>query len=211
MASNLKGWIGFLVITIILIGGAFGASHVLPKQTAGASISGISAVGVNGYYDSPNATYVVNVTDSTVNANFSIGVTSTVASGALNVSVVPPSIENVSAYNATYSALYNKIYNESVNATVNSGIKLNSSINASLAANASRLAATYANQNLTYNLFSPVFQGVTYSGGKYTFNLNITLNATALKLMKTGQVLYAMINMATGPYSANGFLLFTKA
>lgn len=210
MASNLKGWIGFLVVTVIIIGGAFGTSHILPSQKTGAQITGISASGANGFYDANNTTYVLNVTSTTVTANFTVGISSTVVSGPLNISVVPPSIENMSAYNATFTALYNKIYNASVNATVNSGVTLNSTINASLAANATSLAATYANQNLTYNLFTPVFKDVTYTGGKYSFNLTLSFNATALSILAPGQTLYAMINAATGAYSANGFLQFTK-
>lgn len=210
MASNLKGWIGFLVVTIIIIGGAFGTSHILKTQTSGSSISSISAQNFNGYYDAANQTFVSNVTATSVSANFTITIASTSASGGMNISVIAPSIENLSAYNATYAVLYNKIYNDSVNRTINSGVTLNASINASLAANASKLAATYANQNLTYSLFPSFFKDVTFTAGKYVLNLTVQFNSTALGLMTTGQSLYAVINAAVGSDSTNGFILFTK-
>ncbi len=210
MASNLKGWIGFLIITIIIIGGAFGTSHVLKTSTSGTSIAGVTATGVNGYYDSSNQTFFANVTQSTTNVTFSINVKLVSSSGALNISTVAPNIENVSAYNATYTLLFNKIYNESVNQTLKSGGTLNATVNASLTENASRLAATYATQNLTYSLFPSFSKDVSYTGGAYTFNLTVQLNSTALSLMSSGQQIYAVVNAAAGSSSANAVIVFTK-
>lgn len=210
MASNLKGWIGFVVVAIIITGGAFGTSHILKTSTTGTEISGMSAHGIAGYYNSTNQTYVANVSQNAISANFTVSIKLTQASGGLNISVIAPSILNQSAYNATFSSFYNKIYNESVNQTVSSGVKLNASINASLAENATRLASIYANQNLTYELFPSEFTNVQYSGGLYTLNLTVNFNETALSLMKPGQSLFAVINAAAGSSSANAFVMFTK-
>lgn len=211
MASNLKGWIGFAIVAILIIGGAFGTSHIIKTSTAGTEITNMTAQGVNGYYLAANQTYVANITQSTSTVNFTVSIKLAAASGPLNISVIAPAIENLSAYNTTFNAIYNKIYNESLNATVNSGVTLNASINASLAANATRLASTYANQNLTYNLFPSQSLNVNYSGGVYTLNLTLTLNATAISIMAPGQSLNAVINAAAGPDSANAFITFTKA
>lgn len=210
MASNLKGWIGFAIITVIIIGGAFGTSHILPASKAGTSIQGITATGVNGYYQSSNQTFIANVTQSTSNVSFSISFALVPATGALNISVVSPSIENFSAYNATFSAFYNKIYNESVNSTVSSGGTLNATVNASLAENATRLASIYTNQNLTYSIFPSISKDVTYTGGAYTYNLTLSLNSTAIGLMKSGDALTAIVNAATGPTSAIANIQFVK-
>lgn len=210
MASNLKGWIGFVVVAIIIIGGAFGTSHIIKTTTNGTQISGMTAEGVAGYYNSTNQTYVANVSQSTTGANFTVSVKLALPAGPLNISVIAPTIQNLSAYNSTFSAIYNKIYNESVNQTISSGVKLNASINASLAENATRLASIYTNQNLTYSLFPSVFTNVQYTGGTYTLNLTIEFNATALSLMKPGQSLFAVINAAAGSSSANAFVMFTK-
>lgn len=210
MASNLKGWIGFLIVTVIIIGGAFGTSHIIKTSSQGTSIGGITATGVSGYYDSSNQTYVANVTQSSTSASFSISVKLTSASGALNLTVVAPSIANLTAYNATFTSIYNKIYNESVNNTLSSGGSLNASVNASLAENATRLATTYANQNLTYSLFPSVVKNVSFTGGAYTFNLTVTLNSTALSLMTKGNSLYAVVNAAVGSDSAIAVIQFTK-
>lgn len=210
MASNLKGWVGFAVISIIIIGGAFGTSHILKTTTSGTSISGISATGVNGYYISSNQTYVANVSQSTTTASFTIGISMSIASGALNISVIPPSLENFTAYNSTFTAIYNKVYNESVNQTLKSGGSLNATVNASLAANATRLATTYANQNLTYSLFQSITKNVTFTGGVYSYNFTVTLNSTALSLMKKGESISAVVNAANGAKSAIAEILFTK-
>lgn len=210
-SSNLKGWIGFLVITILIIGGVMTAHQILPSKAGGATISGISSSDTSGYYISANQTFVANISDSSTSATFVISISSPVASAGMNISVVAPAIENMSAYNATYTTLYNQIYNSTVNATIASGTTLNSSINASIAQNASRLAATYTNQNLTYNLFPSVFENITsYSGGVYKYNLTVNFNATAVGLMSKGQSLHAIFNAATGPISVNGFITFRK-
>lgn len=211
MASNLKGWIGFAIITVIIIGGAFGTSHILKTSNATTAIQGISASGVNGYYKSGNQTYVANITQSTTTVSFSVSISLVAATGPLNISVVSPSIENFTAYNNTFSALYNKIYNESVNNTLSSGGSLNATVNATLAANATRLASIYTNQNLTYSLFPSVSDDVTYTGGAYTYNLTVTLNSTAVGLMKSGESLPAVINAAAGAHSAIATIQFVKS
>lgn len=210
MASNLKGWIGFAVIAVIIIGGAFGTSHILKTSTQGTSISGISASGVNGYYNSGNSTYIANVTQSSSTANFSVSIKLTTSSGDLNLSVVSPSIENMSAFNATFTSIYNKVYNQSVNQTLKAGGTLNSTVNATLAENATKTATTYANQNVTYSLFPSVAKNVTFSGGVYTFDFSVSLNSTALNLMTKGQSLFAVINAAVGSDTANADIQFTK-
>ena len=210
MASNLKGWIGFAIIAVIIIGGAFGTSHILKTSSAATTVQGITATGVNGYYQSGNQTFIANVSQSTTNVSFSISFSLVAATGPLNLTVVSPSIENFTAYNATFNAFYNKIYNESVNNTISSGGTLNATVNASLAENATRLAGIYTNQNLTYSLFPSISEDVTYTGGAYTYNLTVSLNSTAIGLMKSGETLTAVINAATGPDSAIATIQFVK-
>lgn len=210
MASNLKGWIGFAIIAVIIIGGAFGTSHILKTSSANTTVQGITATGVNGYYQSGNQTFIANVSQSTTNVSFSISFSLVAATGPMNLTVVSPSIENFSAYNATFNTFYNTIYNESVNNTISSGGTLNATVNASLAENATRLAGIYTNQNLTYSLFPSVSEDVTYTGGAYTYNLTVSLNSTAIGLMKSGETLTAIINAATGPDSAIATIQFVK-
>lgn len=211
MTSNLKGWIGFAVVTIIILGGAFGTSHILKTSSKGTSINGITATGVSGYYDSSNQTFIANVTQSTASANFTFNIGLTSSTGALNISVVAPSIENLTAFNSTFSAIYNQVYNQSVNQTLNSGGTLNATVNASLAQNATSLATTYTNQNLTYSLFPSVSENVTFTGGAYSYTLSVTLNSTAISLMTKGESLTAVVNAANGADSANGIIQFIKS
>lgn len=210
MASNIKGWIGFLVITVIIIGGVMTAHQVLPSKVTGTAITGISASGVNGFYNSSNQTFTANVSDSTSNVTFTMTISSSAASGSMNLTVVAPAVQNISAYNSTYHEIYSKLYNQTVNSTVSSGTVLNASVNKSIAENVSRLASTYTYQNITYQVFKSFTENVTYSGGSYTFNFTRTLNATAIKLMAKGEGLFVVMNAAAGPNSSNGFILLTK-
>ena len=209
-SSNIKGWIGFLVITVVIIGGAFGTSHIISSKASGTAITGITSSGVSGYYNASNQTYTANVTDTTTNVSFSMTITATTPSGGMNLTVIAPAVQNLSAYNSTYNATYTQVYSELQNQTVKSGTALNSSVNSSIAQNASRLAATYTNQNITYQVFHSFTKNVTYTGGKYTFNFTVKLNATALKLMTKGQSLFMVINAAVGADSSNGFILLSK-
>ncbi len=209
-SSNIKGWIGFLVLTVLIIGGAFGTSHIISSKASGTAVTGITSSGVSGYYNASNQTYTANVTDSTTNVSFSMTITATTASGGMNLTVIAPAVQNLSAYNSTYNVTYTQVYNQLVNQTLKSGITLNSSVNSSIVQNASRLATTYTYQNITYQLFHSFTKNVTYTGGKYTFNFSVELNATALKLMTKGQGLFVVINAAAGADSSNGFILLTK-
>ncbi len=210
MASNMKGWIGFLVITVIIIGGAFGTSQLIPTQASGTSIKGIASSGGSGFYNASNQTYTANVSDTTTNISFTMTITDTTASGAMNLTVIAPNVLNLSAYNSTYSAIYDKLYNQTLNQTEKSGITLNSSVNSSIAQNVSRQAESYTYQNITYQMFQSFTKNVTYSGGQYEFNFTLQLNTTALKLMVTGQSLFVVINAAAGSDSSNGFILLSK-
>lgn len=209
-SSNIKGWIGFLVITVIIIGGVMTAHQVLPSKVSGTAITGITATGVGGFYNASNQTFTANVSDSTTNVNFTMSITASTVSGPMNLTVVAPSVQNASAYNSTYHEIYYKLYNQTVNETVKAGITLNDSVNNSIAQNVSRLASTYTYQNITYQVFPSFTKNVTYAGGKYTFNFSVSLNATAIKLMSKGESLYVVINAAAGPDSSNGFILITK-
>ncbi len=210
MASNMKGWIGFLVIAVIIIGGAFGTNHLLPSKSSGTTITGITSNAVSGFYNASNQTFTVNVSDSTSNVNFTVSVVATTSSGAINITVEAPALQNLSAYNSTFNRIYNLTYNETKNATLQSGATLNSSVNQSIVENATRLAETYTNQNITYPLFQSFTKDTHYTGGKYTFNFTAQLNATALSLMSKGQNLFVTINAATGATSANGNILIVK-
>ncbi len=210
MASNIKGWIGFLVIAVIIIGGAFGTNHLLPSKASGTTITGITSNAASGFYNASNQSYTVNVSDSTSNVTFAVSILATIPSGAINITVEAPSLQNLSAYNSTFDRIYNITYNQTKNATLQSGATLNSSVNKSIAENATRLAETYTNQNITFHLFQSFTKNTQYTGGKYTFNFTAQLNATALKLMSKGQILFVTINAATGPTSANGNIFFVK-
>ena len=210
MASNIKGWIGFLVIAVVIIGGALGTSQLIPSQASGTSIKGITSSGGSGFYNASNQTYTANVSDTTTNLSFNMTIASTTASGAMNLTVIAPAVVNLSAYNSTYNAIYSKLYNQTLNQTEKSGTTLNSSVNSSIAANVSSLSQSYTYQNITYPLFHSFTKNVTYSGGVYKFSFTLQLNATALKLMATGQTLFVVINAAAGPYSSNGFILLSQ-
>ena len=60
MNGNVKGWIGFLVLVIIVIGGAFGTSHILPSKISALSVTSVSS-NVKGDFIASNATYYVNL------------------------------------------------------------------------------------------------------------------------------------------------------
>lgn len=210
MASNIKGWIGFLIITVVIIGGAFGTSHIMPTKATGTSIAGITSSGVSGFYNASNQTYTANISDSTTDVTFTMTIAATTPSGGMNLTVIAPAVINVSAYNSTYNVIYSNLYNQTVNQTEKSGITLNSSVNSSIAQNVSRLAESYTYQNITFPMFQSFTKNVTYTGGKYKFNFTLDLNATAIKLMAKGQNLFVNINAASGADSANGFILLTK-
>ncbi|MCL5782967.1 MAG: hypothetical protein M1476_03545 [Candidatus Thermoplasmatota archaeon] len=209
MNSNTKGWIGFAIVAVLIIGGAFGTSHILPTSTTGISISNIASSN-GGNYVANNQTYVVNVSDSSSGDNFTVSMTSTVASGSLNVSIISQALLNSTLFNLTYNTMYNKLYNQSVNSTEKAGITLNNSVNQSIKQNASANATVYAYQNATINLFSPIYMNTTFTGGTHTFNISISLNSSALKLLNRNEVLFATINLASGPYVANGNIMFVK-
>ncbi len=209
MNSNIKGWIGFAIVAFLIIGGAFGTSHILPTTASGISVSNITSSN-GGNYVANNQTYVVNVSDTSTSENFTVSMTSTVASGSLNVSIIPPTLLNSTLFNLTYNTMYNKLYNQSVNKTEKAGITLNNSVNQSIKQNASANATVYAYQNASINLFLPIYLNTTFAGGTHSFNISISLNSSALKLLNRNEVLFATINLASGPDVANGNIMFVK-
>jgi len=197
MPSSLKGWIAFVVVMIILLGGVFSWNHVFPAKASGITVTGISVSSnssFTGTYDASNATFYASVDNSSTSAYFTVTLVSSVSSGLLNISVQPGDVVNMAKFNSTYD----KIYKE-VNATVK-----NSTL-------ATTLATTYTYQNITYQLFQPFnVTGVSLSGGKAIFHFEISLNKTALENFMAGSISIAAININYSYYGGVGAIIFTK-
>ncbi len=197
MPSSLKGWIGFIVVMVILLGGVFSWNHVFPAKASGITVNGISVSSnssFSGSFDAANATFLVNVDNSSSTAYFTVNVVSSASSGPLNISIRPGYVVNISKFNTTFNSIYKK-----VNATVK-----NSTL-------ATSLATTYTYQNITYQLFAPMnITGVALSGGKAVFHFELTLNKTALANFSAGSQSIAAINIYYSYYGGVGAIIFTK-
>ena len=196
MPSNLKGWVAFIIVTIILLGGVFSWNHVFPAKASGITINGISVSSnstFSGTFDAANATFVTTIDNSSSNAYFTVTLVSSVSSGPLNISIRPGYVINMSKFNSTFANIFSK-----VNATVK---------NETLA---TTLATTYTYQNITYALYKPInVTGISLSGGKATFHFSLLLNKTALDNFAAGDISVGAININYSSYGGVGAIVFT--
>ena len=196
MPSNLKGWVAFIIVTIILLGGVFSWNHVFPAKASGITINGISVSSnstFSGTFDAANATFVTTIDNSSSNAYFTVTLVSSVSSGPLNISIRPGYVINMSKFNNTFANIFSK-----VNATVK---------NKTLA---TTLATTYTYQNITYALYKPInVTGISLSGGKATFQFSLSLNKTALENFGAGDISVGAININYSSYGGVGAIVFT--
>ena len=196
MPSNLKGWVAFIIVTLILLGGVFSWNHVFPAKASGITINGISVSSnstFSGTFDAANATFVTTIDNSSSTAYFTVTLVSSVSSGPLNISIRPGYVINMSKFNSTFANIFSK-----VNATVK---------NETLA---TTLATTYTYQNITYALYKPInVTGISLSGGKATFHFSLSLNKTALENFAVGDISVGAININYSSYGGVGAIVFT--
>ncbi|MCW6168931.1 MAG: hypothetical protein LVQ96_04640 [Thermoplasmatales archaeon] len=196
MPSSLKGWVAFIIVTLILLGGVFSWNHVFPAKASGITITGISASSnssFSGTFDAANATFMTTVDNSSSTAYFTVTLVSSVSSGPLNISIRPGYVINMSKFNSTFANIFSK-----VNATVK---------NTTLA---TTLATTYTYQNITYALYQPInVTGISLSGGSATFHFSLSLNKTALENFAAGDISVGAININYSSYGDVGAIVFT--
>ena len=192
MNGNAKGWIGFLVLVIIVIGGAFGTSHILPSKISALSVTSVSS-NVKGDFIASNATYYVNLSGPVTSLSFNITVKAPVATGAVNATIIPPVLLNITQFNSTYNSTYAALIKQGESPS-----------------NATANATTVAYQDSTYVLFNNTYVNTSLKGGTATVSFTATLNSTALSLMKTGEPVIASFTAASGQYGVVGSIVVTK-
>ena len=192
MNGNVKGWIGFLVLVIIVIGGAFGTSHILPSKISALSVTSVSS-NVKGDFIASNATYYVNLSGPVTSLSFNITVKAPVATGAVNATIIPPVLLNITQFNSTYNSTYAALIKQGESPS-----------------NATANATTVAYQDSTYVLFNNTYVNTSLKGGTATVSFTATLNSTALSLMKTGEPVIASFTAASGQYGVVGSIVVTK-
>ncbi len=192
MNGNIKGWIGFLVLVIIVIGGAFGTSHVLPSKISALTVTSMSS-DVKGDFIQSNSTYYVNLSSPVSSISFNISVKAPVATGAVNATIIPPVLINMTEFNSTYNSTYAALIKQGENPS-----------------NATANATTAAYLNSTYVLFNNTYVNTSLKGGIATISFTAELNSTALALMKTGEPVIASFTAASGQYGVVGSIIVTK-
>ncbi|MCL4420879.1 MAG: hypothetical protein M1477_04235 [Candidatus Thermoplasmatota archaeon] len=196
MPSNLKGWVAFIIVTIILLGGVFSWNHVFPAKASGITINGISVSSnstFSGTFDAANATFVATIHNSSSTAYFTVTLVSSVSSGPLNISIRPGYVINMSKFNSTFANIFSKVNRTVKNETL-----------------ATTLATTYTYQNITYALYKPInVTGISLSGGKATFHFSLSLNKTALENFAAGDISVGAININYSSYGGVGAIVFT--
>ncbi|WP_393971795.1 hypothetical protein OXIME_000379 [Oxyplasma meridianum] len=108
MESNVKGWIGYAIIFIIIIGGTASLPHVIKSSSNPIAITGITGPS-DSYYNSSTQTLVVNITSSTSSVYANVNFSSTIT--PLTLSIVPGSFQ---FSNSTIVSVA-KPYNTSIN------------------------------------------------------------------------------------------------
>ena len=196
MPSNLKGWVAFIIVTLILLGGVFSWNHILPAKASGITINGISVSSnstFSGTFDAANATFVTTIDNSSSTAYFTVTLVSSVSSGPLNISIRPGYVINISKFNSTFANIFSKVNRTVKNETL-----------------ATTLATTYTYQNITYALYKPInVTGISLSGGKATFHFSLSLNKTALENFAAGDISVGAININYSSYGGVGAIVFT--
>ncbi|MCL4444073.1 MAG: hypothetical protein M1464_00270 [Candidatus Thermoplasmatota archaeon] len=192
MNGNVKGWIGFLVLVIIVIGGAFGTSHILPSKASALSVTSISS-NVKGDFIASNSTYYVNLSNPVSSLSFNISVKAPVATGVVNATIIPPVLLNITQFNSTYNSTYAALIKQGESPS-----------------NATANATTFAYQDSTYVLFNNTYVNTSLKAGTATVSFTATLNSTALSLMKKGEPVIVSFTAASGQYGVVGSIVVTK-
>ncbi|MEM0157869.1 MAG: hypothetical protein QXN26_07430 [Thermoplasmataceae archaeon] len=192
MNGNIKGWIGFLVLVIIVIGGAFGTSHILPSKISALTVTSMSS-NVKGDFIASNSTYYVNLSSPVSALSFNISIKAPVATGVVNATIIPPVLLNMTQFNTTYNSTYAALIKQGETPS-----------------NATANATTVAYMNSTYALFNNTYVNTSLKGGIATISFTAALNQTALTLMKTGEPVIASFTAASGQYGVVGSIIVTK-
>ena len=192
--GNAKGWVAFLVLMILIIGGAMGTSHVLHTTTPAMTISSIYS-GNGGSFDGNGATYYLNLTSPAATLNFTITLSTPTSSGNVSAILIPPSLVNMTHFNTTFNATYLKYTSSPYNMS---------------AANATAEATTVALENSTYTLFKETFVNTTVSGSTASITFSVTLNNTAMSLLRTGQSVSISFSASSAQYGVVGAIILTK-
>ena len=221
--NNIKGWIAFLVIFIIIVGGGFSINHILKSSPSAVVITSIGS-NVTSSSDYNSTTSVLNVSLSSPSmVNVSVGFSTVTAGSTVNYTIVSPSIGNTTAYDAFYNSTYPglfTLYSNDFNTSYNksgappSGLAAAYKSNLSeIQANASANASAEAYSNTTYNFISPFTGSITLKSsaktGKITFNL--VLNKTAFDLLSVGQSVFIKVALYFGAQGYNGFIELFKS
>lgn len=194
MASNVKGWIGFLILVIIVIGGAFGTSHILPTKASALTVKDMTS-SLSGTFDSANSTYYLNLTSPVSSITFNVTVTAPVVSGNISAVVIPPALLNLTQFNVTENKTYQMLIASPYNMS---------------SANATLEASTIAYQNSTYQLFNETEVNTTLSKGQAVITFSVTLNNTALNLMSKGETVLASFTASSLQYGVVSSIFITK-
>ncbi len=141
MESNVKGWIGYAVIFIIIIGGTASLPHVIKSSSDPIAITDITGPS-NSYYNSSSQTLVVNITGSTTSVHANVTFTSSLTS--LTLSVIPGSFQ---FSNSTIVSVA-KSYNASINFAAKS-IPVDLLLNSAVISN-----STFKNTTVELDLYS---------------------------------------------------------
>ena len=141
MESNVKGWIGYAIIFIIIIGGTASLPHVIKSSSDPIAITGITGPS-NSYYNSSSQTLVVNITGSTSTVNAKVSFTSSLST--LTLAVVPGTFQ---FSNSTIVSVA-KAYNASVNFAAKD-IPIDLTLNSAVISN-----NTFSNTTVELDLYS---------------------------------------------------------
>ena len=220
--NNIKGWIGFLVIIIVITGGVFGISHIIKSPASSVTISSVSSnLTTSSDYNATSSILNYSVSPSSLAINVTVDFTTTTAGATVNYTVVSPSITNVTKYNNYYNNItypklfkeYSQNFNSSYNKTYNGTPSYNLTAAyignlTNIRSNASSNASAEAYANSTYSFINPLSGSITEkaktSNGSISFNLK--LNATAVALMSAGQASYIKIDLSNGATGYIGYL-----
>lgn len=141
MESNVKGWIGFAIIFIIIIGGTASLPHVIKSSSDPIAITGITGPS-NSYFNVSDQTLVVNITGSTTSVDANVSFSSTVT--PLTLLVVPGSFTFANSTTVSIAKNYSANINYAAKA-----IPIDLVLNQAVISN-----STFTNTTVTVNLYS---------------------------------------------------------
>jgi len=143
MESNVKGWIGFAVIFIIIVGGTASLPHVIKSSSDPIAITEITGPS-HSYFNVSDQTLVVNISSSTTSVHANVSFTSTVTPLTLTLLVVPGSFMFA---NSTIVSIA-KNYSANINYAAKV-IPVDLVLNQAVISN-----STFTNATVTVNLYS---------------------------------------------------------